>query len=99
MGHLYRLVQVLDAALFILEHPAHGRHLWLAVRLQRHHDCALCHRTLAPNTRAYRPLTTAGNRGHRLCRSCVEDPCIRYLHEHSRFTERPLEATLTRSSA
>lgn len=50
----------------------HGRQLWTRIALRKPAACWSCGTALEPRDSAYRPITNADNRMHRLCRACVE---------------------------
>jgi hypothetical protein len=49
-----------------------GEQMWHPCKLKKNKDCFRCDNAIGKGGNAYRPITNASNRMHRLCPSCVE---------------------------
>lgn len=60
----------------VIERPTPGvayvlwlglRQVWTATTMRKRHTCAVCAQPIAAGMRAFRPITNADNRLHRVC--------------------------------
>jgi len=72
-----KVAEVLDATLVSLRSSNYGDQVWFLCTLRGHrrsarpHQCAVCKQVLAKGSRAWRPITNAGNRMERICPDCM----------------------------
>lgn len=73
MSEEYRFERRFNDKMVSLSSRWNRKQLWTLVGLRRDTECVECKKPLDKVTCAWRPLTNAYNRMHRLCRQCVLD--------------------------